>query len=127
MDKEIFIREFLERLDDCVDAEVEPCDCDTVVKNMAENIIDEVPKLTDAQKIFIRGHSTACDVAATATLDKQAARAALDRLFKDLQDFAGVIITNGTSGGVIGFSKGSVLREVIADKIEKQKTKRKIK
>lgn len=94
MDKEIFIREFLERIEKCAELD------------------GENARAVKKCWVWFR---------------RDEARAALDRLFKDLQDFAGVIITNGTSGGVIGFSKGSVLREVIADKIEKQKTKRKIK
>lgn len=84
--RETIIDEFLTRLESAIDAEVEPCDCEIVVENIVNDLIDEV-KLTDAQKISIRRHSAECDAAATPTLDKQAALAALDRLFLDLKDF----------------------------------------
>ena len=83
MDRESLINEFLERLESAIDAEVEPCDCEGIPDSILANV-----KVSATARREIYDHKTECDATATPSLDKQAARAALDRLFKDLRDFA---------------------------------------
>ena len=82
MERESLINEFLERLESAVDAEVEPCDCEGVPDSILANV-----KVSATARREIYEHKKECDATATGTLDKTAARAALDRLFKDLNDF----------------------------------------